>query len=349
LGNLSDARWVAAALALAERGRGRTAPNPNVGCVIVQQGRVIGRGWTQPGGRPHAEAMALTKAGEAARGATAYVTLEPCAHESPRGQACSDLLVAAGVGRVVIALGDPDPRTNGKGTARLRAAGIAIESGVLANEARRVMAGFLTRQTLGRPHVTLKLATSLDGCIALASGESKWITGPEARAHAHLERARHEGILVGRGTCEADHPRLDVRLAGLEERSPQRFVLTRHAGLVPAPTGPQIQAERWAPEHVRGDAPWAQIAFPGDIASLEGIDHILVEGGAQTAVSFLVADLVDRLLLYRAPILIGGGKSALGDIGLTSLAEAHGRWRRTDARRLGSDTLEVYERVRQKD
>ena len=312
---------MAAALALGERGRGRTAPNPNVGCVIVDGGRIVGRGWTQPGGRPHAEAMALAQAGEAARGATAYVTLEPCAHMSPRGPACADLLAAAGIARLVSALGDPDPRTDGAGIARLREAGIAVIEGVAEDRAREAMAGFLTRRRLGRPHVTLKLATSLDGCIALASGESRWITGPEARAHAHLERARHEAILVGRGTFEADAPRLDVRLAGLEPRSPRRLLLTRGT----APAG------------------WEAVESPDAIPALEGVDHLLVEGGAATAAAFLRADLVDRLLLYRAPILVGG-RPALGDLGLDSLASAHGRWALVASRMLGSDRMEVYAR-----
>ena len=314
MGHLTDADWMAAALALSERGRGRTAPNPNVGCVIVAQGRVIGRGWTQPGGRPHAEAMALEQAGDNARGATVYVTLEPCAHASPRGPACADLLVAAGVARVVVALGDPDPRTDGAGLAQLREAGIQVSHGVLEGRSRQAMAGFLTRRSKARPHVTLKLATSLDGRIALESGESKWITGPQARAHAHLERARHEAILVGRGTWDADAPTLDVRLAGLEARSPRRLVLSADGDL----------------------------RTPTDIASLANVDHVLVEGGAEAAASFLRAGLVDRLLLYRAPILIGAGKAALGDIGLDRLADAQGRWQLTDARQLGSDRLEVY-------
>lgn len=316
-----------AALALSERGRGRTAPNPNVGCVIVRDGRVVGRGWTRPGGRPHAEAMALAEAGEAARGATVYVTLEPCAHVSPRGPACADLLVAAGVGAVVAALGDPDPRTDGQGFDRLRAAGIAVTTGVMAAEAAAAMSGFLTRRALGRPQVTLKLATSLDGCIARADGESQWITGAPARAHAHLERARHEAILVGRGTCDADAPRLDVRLPGLEDRSPRRFLLTRHPGV-----------------HPEGD--WTCIDSPRAITGLSGVDHLLVEGGAGAASAFLADDLVDRLLFYRAPILIGGGRPALGDIGLTRLADAHDRWRLRDARMLGIDRLEIYERIR---
>ena len=312
---------MAAALAIGERTRGRTAPNPNVGCVIVHAGIVIGRGWTQPGGRPHAEAMAMATAGPAARGATVYVTLEPCAHVSPRGPACADLLIAAEVARVVIAIEDPDPRTAGAGIARLRAAGIVVETGVLAAEARRSMAGFLTRRALGRPAVTLKLATSLDGCIAMADGRSRWITGPDARAHAHLERSRHEAILVGRGTYDADAPALGVRLDGLADRSPMRVMLS---------SGGPV-------------AGWTVLPAPAAIGTLPG-DHLLVEGGAQTAAAFLRADLVDRLLLYRAPILIGGGRASIGGIGLADLAEAHGRWRLLDTRMLGSDRVEVYER-----
>jgi diaminohydroxyphosphoribosylaminopyrimidine deaminase / 5-amino-6-(5-phosphoribosylamino)uracil reductase len=320
MGSLTDdARWMGAALTLAARGRGRTAPNPNVGCVIVADGHVVGRGWTQAGGRPHAEAMALAQVGDKSRGATCYVTLEPCAHVSPRGPACSDLLIEAGVARVVVALRDPDPRTDGAGLARLRAAGIATTIGICADEATRSMAGFLTRRRAGRPHVTLKLATSLDGHIAMADGSSRWITGPEARAHAHLERSRHEAILVGRGTWDTDAPGLDVRLPGLEDRSPQRVVLS---------SSPVTDV--------------AVITDPADIARLPG-DHLLVEGGAQTAAAFLRAGLVDRLLLYRAPILIGAGKAALGDLGLTDLGQAHGRWRLHDARQLGSDRVEVYE------
>lgn len=321
-----DARWMAAALGLAERGRGRTAPNPNVGCVIVSEGRVVGRGWTQPGGRPHAEAMALAQAGEAAAGAIVYVTLEPCAHASSRGPACADLLAAAGPARVVIALGDPDPRTDGAGVARLEAAGIAVTAGVCAVGAARSMAGFLARQRLGRPHVTLKLATSLDGRIAMVDGSSRWITGEAARAHAHLERARAELIVVGGGTLAADAPRLDVRLPGLEDRAPRRALLSR---------GP-------APES------WLALATPEAIRELALVDHVLVEGGAECAAAFLAADLVDRLLFYRAPILIGAGKAALGDIGLATIGDAHGRWALRETRMLGSDLLEVYERARER-
>lgn len=339
-----------AALALAERGRGRTTPNPNVGCVLVKEALVVGRGWTQPGGRPHAEAVALAQAGEKSRGATCHVTLEPCAHRSERGPACSDLLVKAGVARVVAALEDPDPRTAGRGFARLRDAGVDVVVGPEAEAARRVMAGFLTRRVWRRPHVTLKLATSLDGRIATASGESRWITGPEARAHAHLERSRCEAILVGRGTWEADRPRLDVRLAGLEGRSPVRVVLSSRHLVEDKPSSAQcdLRSGRGMDPSLRWDDgnEWDgvnMIASPHGIAELPG-DHLLIEGGAGAAAAFLRADLVDRLLLYRAPILIGPGLSALGDIGLASLGPAHGRWRLHDARALGRDRLEVYER-----
>jgi diaminohydroxyphosphoribosylaminopyrimidine deaminase/5-amino-6-(5-phosphoribosylamino)uracil reductase len=340
---------MAAAAALSERGRGRTTPNPNVGCVIVRDGRVVGRGWTQPGGRPHAEAMALEQAGAAAAGATVYVTLEPCAHRSPRGPACADLLAAARPARVVGALTDPDPRTAGQGFARLRAAGIAVTEGVSAALARRTMAGFLTRQALGRPHVTLKLATSLDGRIALPSGESRWITGPEARAHTHLERARSDAILVGRGTFEADAPRLDVRLTGLEGRSPVRFILSRRPceGRGPSPAlsaSTDSPTQEMGPCLRRGDG-WEWVSNPHAISTLPA-NHLLVEGGAGAASAFLAADLVDRLLLYRAPILIGEGRAGIGDIGLGRLAEAHGRWSLIDSRALGVDRLEIYERRR---
>ena len=322
--NEAAAGWMDAAIALGARGRGRTAPNPNVGCVIVRHGTMVGRGWTQPGGRPHAEAMALAQAGEAARGAHAFVTLEPCAHDSPRGPACADLLVEAGIAAATIALGDPDPRTNGRGTARLRDHGIAVEVGSGAVEAARSMAGFLTRQRLGRPYVTLKLAMSLDGKIALPSGESRWITGEDARAHVHLERARADMILVGRGTYEADKPGLDVRLPGIEEWSPRRALLTRGAA-------------------VEG---WTRLGSPEEVHGLTEVNDLLVEGGSATASAFLQADLVDRLLIYRAPILIGEGKSSIGYIGLTALADAHRRWTLVDERRLGIDRLEVYERDR---
>lgn len=319
-----DARFMATAIALSERGAGRTGANPNVGCIIVAGGCVVGRGWTQPGGRPHAEAMALMQAGKAARGGTAYVTLEPCAHVSGRGPRCSDLLSAAGVTRVVIAAGDPDPRTNGKGAAMLRAGGTVVEEGLLATEARAAMAGYFARAVRRRPHVTLKLALSLDGCIAMADGSSRWITGPEARAHAHVERARADMILVGRGTLEADRPKLDVRLPGLEARSPTPVLLSgSDRGLPPG---------------------WLRIEAPDAIGALPG-SRLLVEGGARTAASFLCADLIDRLLIYRAPILIGGGRPGVADFGLEELASAHGRWRLVDRIMLGADGLEIYQRA----
>jgi diaminohydroxyphosphoribosylaminopyrimidine deaminase/5-amino-6-(5-phosphoribosylamino)uracil reductase len=320
----SDPRWMKAAVALGERGRGQTAPNPNVGCVIVRHDEIVGQGWTQPGGRPHAEAVALQEAGEQARGAAVYVTLEPCAHRSARGPACADLLVEAGVGKVVIGTGDPDPRTDGRGVERLRSAGIEVETGCEAEAAERSLAGFLARLRLGRPFVTLKLAMSLDGKIALPSGESKWITGEDARAHVHWERARSDMILVGRGTYNADRPRLDVRLPGLEDRSPRRALLTRG-------------------EAVEG---WTRLGSPEEVYGLHDVNDLLVEGGSGAASSFLGADLVDRMLVYRAPIIIGEGKSSVGYIGLTALADAHRRWAFVDSRPLGIDRLEVYERVR---
>jgi len=318
-----DWRFMGAALALASRGIGTTFPNPSVGCVIVNGGRVVGRGWTQAGGRPHAEAVALAQAGAAAKGATAFVTLEPCAHVSPRGPACADSLIAAGVARVVIAAHDPDPRTNGDGAARLRAAGIAVTSNVRAAEAEQQLAGFLTRLNLGRPHITLKLAVSLDGAIAMADGRSQWITGERARAAAHLERARADLIVVGRSTWDADHPRLDVRLPGLEARAPRIGVVGRGDGL---------------PAHVTH--------FP-DLAALTADPAlcVLVEGGMGLAASLAAADLVDALLLMRAPILIGAGR-ALGDIGLAELPEAHGRWAAGAAMSLGPDRIERYTRTR---
>ena len=311
---------MAAAIALAERGSGRTGNNPAVGCIIVRDGIVVGRGCTQPGGRPHAEAMALAQAGDAAAGATVYITLEPCAHQSERGPACTGSLIAAKPARVVIALIDPDPRTAGQGVERLGASGIKVETGVLEAQARIGLAGFLTRLGEGRPHVTLKLATSLDGCIAMTDGSSRWITGEAARAHAHLERARCDAILVGAGTVRVDNPKLDVRLPGLKSRSPRRVML----GKGPAPDG------------------WECISAPEDVSQLH-CNRLLVEGGAATASAFLKAGLVDRLLLYRAPILIGGGLRCLGDIGLGSLDAAHGQWRLMDSRMLGKDRLEVYE------
>lgn len=319
-----DAQYMAMALALSQRGRGQTGANPNVGCVIVKQGVIVGRGWTQPGGRPHAEEMALAQAGAAARGADIYVTMEPCAHESTRGPTCSISIIEAKPKRVIVATLDADERTRRRGIDRLGDAGITVSVGIREVEARRAMAGFLCRVENSRPFVTLKLAMSLDGCIAMADGSSQWITGDQARAHAHLERARSDAILVGAGTARTDRPGLDVRLDGLADRSPQPVVLG---------------TDKDMPEH------WLQIDEPTAIADLADINWLLVEGGAKTAASFLQAGLVDRLLLYRAPIIIGGGLPAIADIGLEKLGEAHGQWRRTDRRELGQDMLEIYDRA----
>ena len=316
---------MAKAIALGEDARGRSAPNPNVGCVIVSSsGRIVGKGATASGGRPHAEALALAAAGKRAAAATVYATLEPCAHASDRGPACTDLLLEAQPARLVIALKDPDPRTSGRGIRRLRRAGIEVTLGFEREAARRSLSGWLTRLELGRPRITLKLALSIDGKIALPSGESKWITGEDARRHVHLERAHSDMILVGRGTYLADEPRLDVRLPGLEERSPRRALLTR------------------------GDAVdgWEILTNPADVCRLHDVNDLLVEGGSATATAFLSEDLVDRILIYRAPIIVGEGKSSFGYVGLDAVADAHGRWKLVDEQRLGVDRLEVYERVR---
>ena len=317
-----DARWLAAAARIATRGRPLSRPNPAVGALIVRDGIVRARGWTQPDGRPHAEAVALAMAGAKAAGATLYVTLEPCAHASARGPACADLAAASPITRVVIACEDSDPRTAGGGIARLRAAGKQVDVLPLP-VVRQGLAGYFTRQQHGRPHVTLKLALSLDGCIAMADGSSRWITGAAARAHGHVMRAMADAILVGGETLRRDSPRLDVRLLGLETRSPQRWVLTRGA----APPG------------------WRAIAAPTGITTMTDVAWLLIEGGAATAAAFLAADLVDRLLIYRAPIIIGGGRRGVDALGLANLDDAHGRWQMCDERRLGSDTLSVYDRM----
>ncbi|WP_324261286.1 bifunctional diaminohydroxyphosphoribosylaminopyrimidine deaminase/5-amino-6-(5-phosphoribosylamino)uracil reductase RibD [Altererythrobacter sp. H2] len=318
----SDARWLAAAARLALRGRPLSRPNPAVGALVVRDGRLVGRGWTQATGRPHAEAMALEQAGSLASGATIYVTLEPCAHESARGPACADLLAAARPARVVIGAGDPDPRTAGAGIDRLGAAGIA--AAVMDCPASRdSLAGYLTLCASGRPHVTLKLALSLDGGIATAGGESHWITGEHARAHVHSRRALADVIVVGGATWRADQPRLDVRLPGLEARSPERMVLTH---------GPAKGA--------------GVLASPQAVHQLAGVQYLYLEGGGGAAAAFLADDLVDRLELYRAPILLGGARTGIADIGLGQLGAAHGRWRLVERRQLGSDCFEAYERTR---
>ncbi len=360
---MNGAAYMRSALALAARGLGNTWPNPAVGCVIVTNGpgggRVVGRGWTQPGGRPHAERRALDQAGEAARGATAYVTLEPCAHHG-KTSPCAEALIAAGVARVVTALTDPDPRVAGRGHAMLRAAGIAVTEGVCAAEARALQAGFLKRVEQGLPFVTLKLATTLDGRIATASGESRWITGAEARRAVHAMRMRHDAVMVGSGTARADDPDLTVRDMGAV-RQPVRIVidgrlshrpdsrLGRSAGQVPvwlihteaaseaargawAATGAELIAVPEADGH-------ADLRAAMQALAARGLTRIFCEGGADLAAALIRAGLVDELAHFGAGALIGAeGRAALGPLGLTALAEAP-RLRRIETTPVGADVL----------
>lgn len=321
MASTEEIRWLEAAARIAARGIPLARPNPAVGAIIVKDGVVVARGWTQAGGRPHAEAVALAQAGEAARGATLYVSLEPCAHQSERGPACADLVAGSGLARVVVGCGDPDPRTAGDGMARVAQAGIAVE---LAENAacKASLAGYLTRTRLDRPHVTLKLAMSEDGCLARPAGENQWITGEAARAHTHAMRARMDAILVGGGTLRTDAPRLDVRLPGIESRSPQRWVLTHG----PAPEG------------------WQALHDLADIGATLPAQTLMVEGGAQVARAFLSAGLVDRMAIYRAPVRIDSAEvAALPELTAEALATA-GEWRIVDQRQLGNDILHVYER-----
>jgi diaminohydroxyphosphoribosylaminopyrimidine deaminase/5-amino-6-(5-phosphoribosylamino)uracil reductase len=356
-----------AALALARRGLGAVWPNPAVGCVIVKNGRVVGRGWTQPGGRPHGETEALRRAGEAARGAVAYVSLEPCCHWG-RTPPCVDALVTAGVRRVVVALEDPDPRVAGEGLRRLRAAGLDVEVGLCAEEAAEVNAGFLSRLRLGRPLVTLKFATSLDGRIATASGESQWITGPPARERAHALRASHDAIMVGTGTVIADDPQLTCRLPGLDHRSPVRVVIDRHLRIPPAAR--LIADARRIPTWVltlRSADPARRATFLANRITLidvdpdregqvdlaaalkalgeHGITRLLVEGGAGLVAAFLRARLVDRLVWVHAPLVIGGeGVPAIAGLDLAALADARA-FERLSTETIGDDVLTTF-RVR---
>jgi diaminohydroxyphosphoribosylaminopyrimidine deaminase/5-amino-6-(5-phosphoribosylamino)uracil reductase len=334
---------MALALSLGRRSMGQCAPNPAVGCVIVSGGRIVGRGVTAPGGRPHAEPQALAQAGAAARGATVYVTLEPCAHHG-RTPPCVEALIAAGVARVVAPLEDTDPRVSGQGFARLRAAGIAVTTGVLAAEAMQDHAGFLLRNATGRPRVTLKLATSLDGRIATASGDSQWITGPEARRAVHAMRAHHDAVMVGAGTARADDPMLTVRGMG-PRRQPVRVVvsrrldlprdsaLARSAGDVPLWIchGEGADAERVGAWRAVGARllPCAvaagQVAPDALVAALgaAGLTRVFCEGGGALAASLMGAGLVDELVSFTAGCAIGAeGLPALGALGLSRLDEA---------------------------
>lgn len=359
-GDAADRRFMDMALALAERGLGNVWPNPAVGCVLVKAGRVVGRGWTQPGGRPHAEIEAIARAGPEARASTAYVTLEPCAHHG-RTPPCADALVAAGITRAVVAAIDPDPRVDGRGLARLQAAGIAVEVGCREAQARRLNDGFFRRQRERRPSVSLKLAVSADGKIATATGDSQWITGAEARAEGHRLRLRHDAILVGSGTALADDPLLTCRLPGLERRSPVRVVLDRRLRLPPESRLVR-SATKWplwlftaasaGPEWAETGVELFPVAAGDDGAGLEqvlatlaaqGVNRVLVEGGAGIATAFLRARLVDRLYLFDAPVLLGSdGRAAVLPLGIRRLEQAP-RWRRVEERCLGPDRLAVLE------
>ena len=351
-----------AALDLATRGLGNVWPNPAVGCLIVRDGLPVGRGWTQPGGRPHAETVALAQAGAQAAGATAYVTLEPCAHHG-QTPPCSEALIAARIARAVIAAPDPDPRVNGGGIAGLQAAGIVITTDVMRAEAEALNAGFLSRVTRQRPLVTLKLATTLDGRIATRTGDSQWITGADARQRGQLMRAQHDAILVGAGTLRADDPALTCRLPGLAQHSPVRIVLSGR-GDMPAGAGlfktagdvptwllwPRGQA---APEALRrpgveiidcdttaagGIDPAAALAALAG----RGITRLLIEGGAAVATSFLAAGLVDRVAWFRAASLIGGdGLPAIAGLDIETLPQRL-RLEPLSVVPAGDDVLETY-------
>ena len=358
-----------AALALARRSLGRTWPNPAVGCVIVRDGQVIARGRTRDGGRPHAEADAIAEAtvsGQSLKGATAYVTLEPCSHHG-RTPPCADALVASGVSRVVSALEDPDPRVKGQGHERLKAAGIAVEVGEGAAEAAEINAGFLLRIREGRPLFHLKIASSLDGRIATASGESKWITGEAARRDGHRLRAIHDAILVGAATATADDPDLTCRLPGLEGRSPVRIVLDSQARLSPmsklatsaratpvwlvctksAPADRRDALARLGVEILEVDSGSdgrIDVSAAAQALGARGLTRVLVEGGGQVAASFLKAGLVDGISSYRAGLVLGGdSRSAVGGMECARLGSAP-RFRLVSARQLQGDTLETWRR-----
>jgi len=364
---MDDLLHMRAALALARRGLGNAWPNPAVGCVLVKDSRVIGRGWTQPGGRPHAETEALRRAGDAARGATTYVTLEPCSHHG-RTPPCCEALAEAGITRVVMAMRDPDPRVNGRGLAMLRGAGITVEEGLLEAEARALNAGFFRRIQAGMPLVTLKLASTLDGRIATATGESRWITGKAARREVHALRARHDAILVGSGTVLADDPDLTCRIPGMERVPMLRVVAD--ARLRTPPAARLVQGAQVAPVLIitaPGHAPAAQAPFMAagadivtvpahaggglDLPSLlralgrRGVTRVLAEGGAGLAAALLRQGLVDRLVWFHAPAVMGGdGHPALQGLRLAALS-AMPRFRRMAQRVLGDDMLSEFEQI----
>ena len=368
-GPFDDVRHMRAAIALARRGLGDVWPNPAVGCVLVKDGRCVGRGWTQSGGRPHAETEALRRAGEAAAGATAFVSLEPCNHTGLTGP-CTEALISAGVTRLVAACKDPDPRVNGAGLSRLRDAGVHVVSELCAAEAAELNEGFFLNVRAGRPLVTLKLATSVDGKIATARGESRWITGETARAWGHGLRASHDAILVGAGTAGADNPLLTVRIPGYSGRPKVRIVLDGRLQLqltsklvATANTAPtwvisvdgvdRVRAQAFADCGVEViEVPAGKDGTVSILAALQelgrrGLTRILVEGGARSAGALLREGLVDRLAWFRAPTLIGGdGRPAAVGFGVDHLAEAP-EFVRAALLRAGSDVMETYARRRQ--
>ncbi|MCE2509899.1 MAG: bifunctional diaminohydroxyphosphoribosylaminopyrimidine deaminase/5-amino-6-(5-phosphoribosylamino)uracil reductase RibD [Alphaproteobacteria bacterium] len=355
-----------AALGLARRALGDVAPNPAVGCVLVRAGRVVGRGWTQPGGRPHAETEALARAGEAARGATAYLSLEPCAHEG-KTPPCVDALIEAGIGRAVVAVEDPDPRVAGKGIARLAGAGVKLGLGVAAEAAADLNAGFFLRIREGRPLVTLKTATTLDGRIATREGESEWITGERARQLSHYFRATHDAILVGAGTVGVDNPMLTCRLDGFESRKPVRIVvdsrlrlpltskLVATAGQIPTwvvaredVDGERLHAFEDCGVEVLGMPP-DKNGYP-DIGEMmqefgrRGLTRVLLEGGGHLAAALFAHGLIDRIAWFRAPAVMGGdGIPAATAFGVDRLADMPTFVRR-ETRTVGGDQLEIYVR-----
>ncbi|MFT5488034.1 MAG: diaminohydroxyphosphoribosylaminopyrimidine deaminase [Paracoccaceae bacterium] len=365
---LNDSHFMGIAIGLARRGHGNVSPNPSVGCVIVNDAGIVGRGWTQPGGRPHAETEAIARAGAAAKGATAYVTLEPCAHhgETPP---CAQALIDAGIGRVVIGTRDPDPRVQGGGVAMLTDAGIEVTEGVRMAEAREAALGFLMRVEKNRPLVTVKLATTLDGRIATTSGHSQWITGPVSRALGHGLRARNDAILVGSRTALLDDPSLTCRLPGLEGASPIRVVVD--ARLVVPLTHKLVstatEVPTWILTRADGDAERRKafqdagvrlidVALDADgnidltealkaLATL-GVTRLMVEGGGRIIAGLLAADLVDRLVWFRASKLIGGdGVSAVAAFGVQVLDEA-ANFVKVSSRPAGADFVETYARDR---
>ncbi|MEM1266494.1 MAG: bifunctional diaminohydroxyphosphoribosylaminopyrimidine deaminase/5-amino-6-(5-phosphoribosylamino)uracil reductase RibD [Pseudomonadota bacterium] len=357
---MDDAGWMRHALALAARGLGQVWPNPAVGCVIVAEGRILGEGWTQPGGRPHAETVALAAAGRSAAGATAFVTLEPCAHSGETGP-CARHLAEAGVARVVFAHEDPDPRVSGRGREILRSSGVDILEGVGAADARRLNAGFLSRIEIGRPRLTLKLAQTLDGRIATETGESRWITGPPARTYVHGLRANHDAILIGVGTAQADNPQLDVRHVAAPPRPPVRVVVDARLSLpltsrlvatardvplwlVVAPSGDPARRAAFESAGVRlidVDAVDGRIHTPTLMQALgsAGLTRVLCEGGGRLSASLLKAGLVDELAILLAGKVFGAeGVPAIGGLGLAALADAP-RFDCEEVRPIGSDIL----------